>query len=38
MEFMITHPSLDEYHARLVAMAEKYGYEGEDWISLKQKV
>jgi hypothetical protein len=36
MEFMITHPSLDEYHARLVAMAEKYGYEGEDWISLKQ--
>jgi hypothetical protein len=34
MEILITHPSLDEYHRRLVAMANKYGCES--WIGLMQ--
>ena len=34
MEILITHPSLDEYHGRLVEMAEKHGCES--WIGLTQ--
>jgi hypothetical protein len=34
MEIVITHPSLDELHGRLVAMAK--GHECESWISLTQ--